>query len=125
MDAETMSETSDFNFLSMRPIVSTLDNGGIETRLAAQQELMEFSRIFRTTNQLKIPKHATMLCDALMQCYNATAFLLFHILQVKVKLSLCLTKYHAMKTYWGLGVELHIFFDLGTSTGLQAGRSGF
>jgi hypothetical protein len=24
-----------------------------------------------------------------------------------VKLSLCLTKYHAMKTYWGLEVEVH------------------
>jgi hypothetical protein len=27
----------------------------------------------------------------------------------KVKLSLCLTKYHAMKTYWGVEVQLHAF----------------
>jgi hypothetical protein len=28
----------------------------------------------------------------------------------KVKLSLCLTKHHAMKTYWGVEVQLHTFF---------------
>jgi hypothetical protein len=27
----------------------------------------------------------------------------------KVKLSLCLTKHHAMKTYWGMEVYLHAF----------------
>jgi hypothetical protein len=27
----------------------------------------------------------------------------------KVKLSLCLTKHHAMKTYWGMEVQLHAF----------------
>jgi hypothetical protein len=32
----------------------------------------------------------------------------------KVKLSLCLTKHYAMKTYWGVEVYLHEFFDLGT-----------
>jgi hypothetical protein len=32
----------------------------------------------------------------------------------KVKLSLCLTKHHAMKTYWGVEVKIHAFFDLGT-----------
>jgi hypothetical protein len=34
--------------------------------------------------------------------------------KVKVKLSLCLTKHHAMETYWGAEVELHAIFDLGT-----------
>jgi hypothetical protein len=34
--------------------------------------------------------------------------------KVKVKLSLCLTKHHAMKAYWGVEVYLHSFFDLGT-----------
>jgi hypothetical protein len=29
---------------------------------------------------------------------------------VKVKLSLCLTKHHTIKTYWGVEVYLHIFF---------------
>jgi hypothetical protein len=29
--------------------------------------------------------------------------ILFSYSQVKVKLSLCLTKHHAMKTYWGSG----------------------
>jgi hypothetical protein len=33
--------------------------------------------------------------------------------KVKVKLSLCLTKHHAMKAYWGVEVKLHEFFDLG------------
>jgi len=37
---------------------------------------------------------------------------LFHI--SKTKLSLCLIKYHAMKTYWGVEIQLHTFFDLGT-----------
>jgi hypothetical protein len=32
----------------------------------------------------------------------------------KIKLSLCLTKHHAMKAYWGVEVYLHTFFDLGT-----------
>jgi hypothetical protein len=27
--------------------------------------------------------------------------------EVNVKMSLCLTKHHAMKTYWGLEVYLH------------------
>jgi hypothetical protein len=32
----------------------------------------------------------------------------------KVKLSLYLIKYHAMKTYGGVEVQIHAFFDLGT-----------
>jgi hypothetical protein len=28
--------------------------------------------------------------------------------KVKVELSLCLTKYHAMKMYWGGGIAPHI-----------------
>jgi hypothetical protein len=35
-------------------------------------------------------------------------------MKVKAKLSLCLTKQIAMKAYWGVEVELHTFFDLGT-----------
>jgi hypothetical protein len=31
-----------------------------------------------------------------------------------LKLSLCLTKHHAMNAYWGVEVLLRIFFDLGT-----------
>jgi hypothetical protein len=34
--------------------------------------------------------------------------------KVKIKLSLCLTTHHAMKTYWGVEVKFHEFFDLGT-----------
>jgi hypothetical protein len=34
--------------------------------------------------------------------------------KVKVKLSLCLTKHHAMKTLWEVKIQLHAFFDLGT-----------
>jgi hypothetical protein len=33
---------------------------------------------------------------------------------VKVKLSLCLTKHHAMKTYWGSGGTAPCILDLGT-----------
>jgi hypothetical protein len=31
-----------------------------------------------------------------------------------VKLSLYLTKHHAMKAYWGVQIYLHAFFDHGT-----------
>jgi hypothetical protein len=34
--------------------------------------------------------------------------------KLKVKLSLCLTKYHAMKTYWGSGSRAQRSLDLGT-----------
>jgi hypothetical protein len=34
--------------------------------------------------------------------------------EVKVKLSLWLTKHHAIRAYWGVEVQLHTFFDLGT-----------
>jgi hypothetical protein len=34
--------------------------------------------------------------------------------KVKVKLSLCLTKHHAMKTYWGSGDIALLILDLGT-----------
>jgi hypothetical protein len=35
------------------------------------------------------------------------------VLKVKVVLSLC-SGHHAVKAYWGVEVELHAFFDLGT-----------
>jgi hypothetical protein len=34
--------------------------------------------------------------------------------KVKVKLSLCLAKHHAMKTYWGIGGIAPRILDLGT-----------
>jgi hypothetical protein len=34
--------------------------------------------------------------------------------KVKAKLSLCLTKYHAMKTYWGRGSIAPCILNLGT-----------
>jgi hypothetical protein len=34
--------------------------------------------------------------------------------KVKVNLSLCLTKHHAMKTYWGSGGIAQRILDLGT-----------
>jgi hypothetical protein len=36
------------------------------------------------------------------------------IIKVKVKFSLCLTKHHAMKTYWGSGGIAPLILDLGT-----------
>jgi hypothetical protein len=41
-------------------------------------------------------------------------------LTVKVKLSLCLTKHHAIKAYWGVEVQLHAFFDFGSFGQLHA-----
>jgi hypothetical protein len=41
-------------------------------------------------------------------------FILHWTFEVKVKLSLCLTKHHAMKTYWGSGDIAPHFLDLGT-----------
>jgi hypothetical protein len=37
-----------------------------------------------------------------------------HVVKVKVKSSLCLTKHHAMKTYWGSGGIAPCILDLGT-----------
>jgi hypothetical protein len=36
--------------------------------------------------------------------------LLTYSIKVKLKLSLCLTKHHATKTYWGVEVYPHEFF---------------
>jgi hypothetical protein len=36
------------------------------------------------------------------------------VIKVKVKLSPCLTKHHAMKTYWGSGDIAPCILDLGT-----------
>jgi hypothetical protein len=36
------------------------------------------------------------------------------LVEVKVKLFLCLTKHHAMKTYWGSGGITPRILDLGT-----------
>jgi hypothetical protein len=46
--------------------------------------------------------------------YSASAKTFVHnlldvLIEVKVKLSLCLTKHHAMKMYWGVEVQLHPF----------------
>jgi hypothetical protein len=38
----------------------------------------------------------------------------FTEVQIKVKLSLCLTKHHAMKMYWGSGGIAQRIPDLGT-----------
>jgi hypothetical protein len=38
-----------------------------------------------------------------------------HKVKVKVKLSLCLTKHHAMKAYWGSGGIVPRILDLGTT----------
>jgi hypothetical protein len=35
------------------------------------------------------------------------------LVKKKVKLSLCLTKHHAMKTYWGSGGTAPLILDLG------------
>jgi hypothetical protein len=32
----------------------------------------------------------------------------------KINLSMCLIKQHAMEAYWGVEVQLHVLFDLGT-----------
>jgi len=37
-----------------------------------------------------------------------------HFMKSKGKLSLHLTMHHAVKTYWGVEVGLHAFFDLDT-----------
>jgi hypothetical protein len=37
-------------------------------------------------------------------------------IQVKVKLSPC-SEHHAVEAYWGVEVQIHSFFDLGTRCG--------
>jgi hypothetical protein len=39
-----------------------------------------------------------------IQIQSKPQIYLFNSMFIKVKLSLCLTKHHAMKTYWGLGL---------------------
>jgi hypothetical protein len=36
---------------------------------------------------------------------------------IKVKLTLCLAKHHAIKTYWGVEVYLHAFLTLALDGG--------
>jgi hypothetical protein len=48
---------------------------------------------------------------------RSTFTLIAFIMIIKVKLSLCLTKHNAIKAYWGMEVQLHAFFDLGTRRG--------
>jgi hypothetical protein len=51
-----------------------------------------------------------------MKSESQAVFIYFTQVKVKgkVKLSLCLTKHHAMKTYWGSGSIAPRILDLGT-----------
>jgi hypothetical protein len=46
------------------------------------------------------------------------------MVKVKVKLSVCLTKHHAMETYWGSGGITPLILDLGTRWEWSASRPG-
>jgi hypothetical protein len=46
--------------------------------------------------------------------YGSVRICKVRMIKVKIKLSLCLTKHHAMKTYWGSGGIAPRIFDLGT-----------
>jgi hypothetical protein len=46
--------------------------------------------------------------------HRLNLYCMYYLVKVKVKFSLCLTKHHAMKTYWGSrGIAPHIR-DVGT-----------
>jgi hypothetical protein len=45
---------------------------------------------------------------------SQTYLQILYEIKVKVKLALCLTKHHAMKTYWGSGGIAPRILDLGT-----------
>jgi hypothetical protein len=45
---------------------------------------------------------------------SVTRVILYAGVKVKVKLSLCLTKHHAIKAYWGIGGIAPRILDLGT-----------
>jgi hypothetical protein len=49
-----------------------------------------------------------------VQEVNALKEGLFHASVCQHVISLCLIKHHAMKTYGGMEVQIHSFFDLGT-----------
>jgi hypothetical protein len=56
-------------------------------------------------NWVRVVNFATTKTLPTVQCLH---------MRNKVKLSLCLTKYHAMKTYWGSGGIAPLILDLGT-----------
>jgi len=50
----------------------------------------------------------------LLCSFNVYVVIICKKKKLKVKLSLCLTKHHTLKAYWGVKVQFHTFFDLGT-----------
>jgi hypothetical protein len=52
---------------------------------------------------------------SVFHCISEASYFPYINVKVKVKLSLCLTKHHAMKTYWGSGGIAPRILDLGTS----------
>jgi hypothetical protein len=56
----------------------------------------------------------TYPCLTSLQWWHKRMLYLMKIAKVKVKLSLCLTKHHAMKTYWGSGSIAPRILDLCT-----------
>jgi hypothetical protein len=63
--------------------------------------------------------------QALETLLSPVMFTILTKVKVKVKLSLCLTKHRAMKTYWGVEVLLHVFLTSGLYGGeWSASRSG-
>jgi hypothetical protein len=53
-------------------------------------------------------------CPAPLSLLDVITLIIFGKVKVKLKLSLCLTKHHAVKTYWGSGGLAPRILDLGT-----------
>jgi hypothetical protein len=68
------------------------------------------SRLYAVTG-LKTPTETTTELQSELSRFQP------RLESVKVKLSLCLTKHYAMKTYWGNGDIATLIPDLGTSAG--------
>jgi hypothetical protein len=69
----------------------------------------------RKDSEMNFRKHSASLISSIFVCY----------VKVKAKMSLCLTKHHAMKTHWGVEVYLHAFLTSALHGGeWSASRAG-
>jgi hypothetical protein len=87
----------------------------INTRREATQRIMA-AKLTRLTYKIAIQVH--LVAESCTICNSRSRWRVWKFLdtssyiqlseQLKIKLPLCLTKYHAMKTYWGGGIALRL-----------------
>jgi hypothetical protein len=73
------------------------------------RKIMDVNTISHFWVSSDVTERGNWISEGDMRCLENITLSLNNYLQVKVKLSLCLIKHHAMKTYWGVEVMLHAF----------------